>query len=289
MRRLAVLLAVILEGALHAGAWAAAPIAAKAAPIKGDQCVECHKTEAKTSHAFHGECNSCHLNAGDHAKAHEAREKAKGPNKPPKVVATKPESAECLACHESDKRRMHFAIAEHNKAGVQCRDCHGNHTPKVKTLNAGMEKGGKTTALCATCHQDVLAKFSMTSHHPVKEGGATCTGCHDPHASKQATLGAATAQCTSCHQAMRGPHAFEHPPAAEDCKNCHDPHGTPNKKLLTAAQPMQCLQCHSIAGNRHGQAGLVNNTQRITGAVLRDCASCHGTIHGSSADQHLRF
>lgn len=289
MRRLAVLLAVILGGALHAGAWAAAPMAAKAAPIKGDQCVECHKTEAKTSHAFHGECNSCHVNAGDHAKAHEAREKAKGPNKPPKVVATKPESADCLACHESDKRRMHFAIAEHNKAGVQCRDCHGNHTPKVKTLNAGMEKGGKTTALCATCHQDVLAKFSMTSHHPVKEGGATCTGCHDPHASKQATLGAATAQCTSCHQAMRGPHAFEHPPAAEDCKNCHDPHGTPNKKLLTAAQPMQCLQCHSVAGNRHGQGGLVNNTQRITGAVLRDCASCHGTIHGSSADQHLRF
>lgn len=289
MRRLAVLLAVILGGAMHAGAWAAAPMAAKAAPIKGDQCVECHKTEAKTSHAFHGECNSCHVNAGDHAKAHEAREKAKGPNKPPKVVATKPESADCLACHESDKRRMHFAIAEHNKAGVQCRDCHGNHTPKVKTLNAGMEKGGKTTALCATCHQDVLAKFSMTSHHPVKEGGATCTGCHDPHASKQATLGAATAQCTSCHQAMRGPHAFEHPPAAEDCKNCHDPHGTPNKKLLTAAQPMQCLQCHSVAGNRHGQGGLVNNTQRITGAVLRDCASCHGTIHGSSADQHLRF
>ncbi|MBI3095698.1 MAG: cytochrome c3 family protein [Rhodocyclales bacterium] len=289
MRRLAVLLAVILGGALQAGAWAAAPMAAKAAPIKGDQCVECHKTEANTSHAFHGECNSCHLNAGDHAKAHEAREKAKGSAKPPKVVATKPESAECLACHESDKRRMHFAIAEHNKAGVQCRDCHGNHTPKVKTLNAGMEKGGKTTALCATCHQDVLAKFSMVSHHPVKEGGATCTGCHDPHASKQATLGAATAQCTSCHQAVRGPHAFEHPPAAEDCKNCHDPHGSPNKRLLSVAQPMQCLQCHSVAGNRHGQAGTVSNAQRITGAVLRDCSSCHGTIHGSSADQHLRF
>jgi len=283
MRRLAVVLAVILGGALHAGAWAA-----KSAPVTGSQCVECHKTEATKSHAFHGECNSCHVNAADHAKAHEAREKAKGV-KPPKVIATKPESAECLACHESDKRRMHFAIAEHNKAGVQCRDCHGNHTPKVKTLNAGLEKGGKTTALCATCHQDVLAKFSMSSHHPVKEGGATCTGCHDPHASKQATLGAATAQCTACHQAVRGPHAFEHPPAAEDCKNCHDPHGTPNKKLLTVAQPMQCLQCHSVAGNRHGQAGAANNTQRITGAVLRDCASCHGSIHGSSADQHLRF
>ena len=293
MRRLAVLLAVILGGALHVGAWAAAPVATKVAPVKGDQCVECHKGEATKSHAFHGECSSCHTNAGDHAKAHEAREKAKG-TKPPAVVATKPDSKECLSCHEADKKRMHFAIAEHNKAGVQCRDCHGNHTPKVKTLNAGLEKGGKTTALCATCHQDVLAKFSMVSHHPVKEGGATCTGCHDPHASKQATLGAATAQCTSCHQAVRGPYAFEHPPAAEDCKNCHDPHGSPNKRLLTVAQPMQCLQCHSVAGNRHGAPvgaanAAVSNTSRISGSVLRDCVSCHGTIHGSSADQHLRF
>lgn len=287
MRRLAVLLAVILGGALNVGAWAA-PTAAKGAVIKGDQCVECHKGEATKSHAFHGECSSCHTNAGDHAKAHEAREKAKG-TKPPAVVATKPDSKECLSCHEADKKRMHFAIAEHNKAGVQCRDCHGNHTPKVKTLNAGMEKGGKNTALCATCHQDVLAKFSMASHHPVKEGGATCTGCHDPHASKQATLGAATAQCTSCHQAVRGPHVFEHAPVVEGCTNCHDPHGAPNKRLLSVAQPMQCLQCHSIAGNRHGQGGAASNVARISGAVLRDCVSCHSAVHGSSTDQHLRF
>lgn len=287
MRRLAVLLAVILGGALQASAWAAAPAMATKA-IKGDQCVECHKTEATTSHAFHGECNSCHLNAADHAKNQEEREKAKGPAKPARLAATKPESAQCLSCHEADKRRMHFAIAEHNKAGVQCRDCHGNHTPKVKTLNAGMEKGGKTTALCTTCHQDVLAKFSMTSHHPVKEGGATCTGCHDPHASKQATLGAKTATCTTCHQAIRGPHTFEHPPVAEDCTTCHDPHGSPNKRLLALAQPMQCLQCHAIASNRHGQTGANNNTQAISGAVFRDCASCHGAVHGSAVDQHLR-
>jgi DmsE family decaheme c-type cytochrome len=288
MRRLAVLLTVILGGALSVGAWAAAPMAVKAAAVKGDQCVECHKGEVTKSHAFHGECSSCHTNAGDHAKAHEAREKAKG-TKPPAVVATKPESAQCLSCHEADKKRMHFAIAEHNKAGVQCRDCHGNHTPKVKTLNAGLEKGGKTTALCATCHQDVLAKFSMVSHHPVKEGGATCTGCHDPHASKQATLGAATAQCTSCHQAVRGPHVFEHAPVVEGCTTCHDPHGAPNRKLLSVAQPMQCLQCHSIAGNRHALGAAVDTTTRISGAVLRDCVACHSAVHGSSTDQHLRF
>jgi len=289
MRRLVVLLAVLLCGTVTPAL--AAPVAGAlgVTPIKGDQCVECHKTEATTSHSFHNQCNACHLNAGEHMQAHEAREKAKGPNKPPKVVATKPDSKECLSCHEQDNRRMHFAFAEHSKAGVQCRDCHGNHTPKVKNLSFAQEKGGKTTALCATCHQDVLAKFNMNSHHPVKEGGATCTGCHDPHASKLATLGATTAQCTQCHQAVRGPHVFEHPPVVENCTNCHDPHGSPNRKLQTIASPVQCLQCHSIAGNRHGQGGTVSNTTAISGAVLRDCTSCHSAIHGSSTDQHLRF
>jgi len=256
--------------------------ASAAARISGKECVECHEAESKT-HAYHGDCASCHSGADTHAKA----------AKPKSVKVGKPESPQCLSCHETDKRRMHFSIAEHNKDGLQCSDCHGTHTPKVKTLSAAMEKGGKTTALCATCHQDVLAKFSMTSHHPVKEGGATCTGCHDPHAAKQASLGGKTETCTKCHQTVRGPHVFEHPPAAEDCTTCHDPHGAPNKKLLSVAQPMQCLQCHSIAGNRHGQPvgaanAAISNTSRISGAVLRDCVSCHGAIHGSSADQHLR-
>lgn len=286
MRRFAVLFAVILGGALHASAWANQPEAAAksaALPIAGSQCVECHQSEAK-AHVYHGDCASCHIGADTHSKA----------EKPKKVKVGKPESAQCLSCHDSDKRRMHFAIGEHNKAGVQCSDCHGLHSPKVKTLGAALEKGGKTTALCATCHQDVLAKFSMTSHHPVKEGGATCTGCHDPHASKQATLGATTARCTSCHQAVRGPHVFEHPPAAEDCTICHDPHGSPNKRLLQVAQPMQCLQCHSLPNRRHGQTGSTSavaatiRAEVVAGAALRDCASCHNAIHGSATDQHLR-
>ena len=140
-----------------------------------------------------------------------------------------------------------------------------------------------------SCRQDVLARFSMTSRHPVKEGGVSCTGCHEPHAASKTALGGKNEQCTKCHQAVRGPHVFEHPPAAEDCTTCHDPHGSSNKKLLSVAQPMLCLQCHSIAGNRHGQSGAVNNTQRISGAALRDCTSCHAAVHGGSVDQHLRF
>ncbi|MBT9520044.1 MAG: hypothetical protein IV101_04045 [Dechloromonas sp.] len=280
-------IAAVLLGTLLSAPSIAAP-AAKSAPV-GAECISCHEAETK-AHAYHGDCVSCHTSAVDHAKVEETRENATAKTaKPKSVLAGLPESKQCLTCHETDKKRTHFAFAEHNKAGVQCNDCHGNHTDKVKKLNASQLKGGKTTALCATCHQDVLAKFNMPSHHPVKEGGATCTGCHDPHASKQATLGAVTEQCTSCHQAVRGPHVFEHAPVVEGCTTCHDPHGAPNRKLQTIAQPMQCLQCHSIAGNRHGLGGTSSNVAPISGSVLRDCVSCHSAIHGSSTDQHLRF
>lgn len=294
MKRLIKLAAVAAVVAMVSGTWLASPVLAapadKSAPV-GTQCVSCHEAEAQshTKHAYHGDCVSCHASAVEHGKTEAARESAIGKDKPKSIRAGAPQSKQCLSCHEADKKRMHFAFAEHNKAGVQCSDCHGNHTPKIKKLSVAQEKGGKTTALCSTCHQDIMAKFSMTSRHPVKDGGATCTGCHDPHASKQATLGATTAQCTSCHQAVRGPHVFEHAPVVEGCTTCHDPHGSPNRKLQTVAQPTQCLQCHSIAGNRHGQGGASSNVSAISGAVLRDCVSCHSAIHGSSTDQHLRF
>lgn len=247
------------------------------------KCYGCHDDKetqhTKGPHAD-ANCASCHSGAAEHLAS-----RNKAASKP-----GKPDSAACQSCHQNNAKHMNWKFAEHYKAGVVCSDCHGVHTPKaVKRLDLSLWKADKNTALCATCHQDVLSRFNMNSHHPVKEGALSCTSCHDAHGGKQTSLTSKTAQCTQCHQAVRGPHAFEHPPAAEDCGNCHNPHGSPNRKLLNVAQPMLCLQCHSVAGNRHGQTGTVDNTQRITGAVLRDCTSCHSTPHGSSFDQHLRF
>jgi DmsE family decaheme c-type cytochrome len=135
----------------------------------------------------------------------------------------------------------------------------------------------------------VLARFNMRSHHPVKEGALSCTDCHDQHGGKQISLASKTAECTQCHQAVRGPHMFEHAPAAEDCTTCHNPHGSPNRKMLTLAEPMLCLQCHSVAGTRHGQTGGNTNGQVISATALRNCSSCHNAPHGSGIDQHLRF
>jgi len=296
MSRLSVMLAVLLGGAMYASAVAAQPAAPAKKPVAsastGDAanpCRECHDTKEVRAQVNHGNCQSCHRDTAMHLKDPMTA-------RPSKAIP----SENCLACHASgkghakDAGRMNFAFSEHNKAGVLCSDCHGIHNPKVgKQANVADLKMDNNARLCATCHQDVLARFSMPSHHPLKEGAVSCTSCHQPHDGKQAALGGKTEQCTRCHQAVRGPHVFEHPPAVEDCTNCHNPHGTPNRRLLEVAQPMLCLQCHSVAGNRHGQpAGAANaavsNTSRISGAVLRNCVNCHGAVHGSSTDQHLR-
>lgn len=248
-------------------------------------CAECHDDSEAKVHVYHGDCLACHTDAENHAQAETPR----------KVKVAFPETAQCLACHVKDSRRMNFTFAEHNRAGIQCSDCHGMHSPKVKTLSVSMAKAGKEAALCATCHQDVQARFNMPSHHPVKEGGLSCIGCHDPHAGKQVTLASRTDQCLTCHQRIRGPQAFEHAPVAEDCATCHDPHGSPNRKLLQVAQPMLCLQCHSLPNVRHGQTALNTATtaaivgERVSGAVLRNCTACHSQVHGSSHDEHLRY
>lgn len=295
MKPIFVLLAMLLACPPPGSASAAQPEPAATEPEESAaastgarECTECHDESDVTVFAHHSDCLSCHTDAAAHSKAWRKV-------KPSKTIM----SEACLSCHATgkghakDANRMNFAFSEHNKAGVLCGDCHGIHGPKMgREANVGDLKMDRNSRLCATCHQDVLARFSMTSHHPVKEGAASCTSCHNQHDSKHTTLAGMTEQCTKCHQAVRGPYVFEHPPAVEDCSNCHNPHGTPNRRLLEVAQPMLCLRCHSLANNRHGQTASTSTatitTERISGAVLRKCSGCHGAIHGSSIDQHLR-
>ena len=102
------------------------------------------------------------------------------------------------------------------------------------------------------------------------------------HSSRQATLASKNELCFSCHQNIRGPKVFEHAPVVEDCTYCHNPHGSPNRRLLQLAQPMQCLQCHSLSPMHGGSTNL-------RGAQLRNCTNCHSAIHGSHSDPKLKY
>ncbi|HET9463857.1 MAG TPA: cytochrome c3 family protein [Thiobacillus sp.] len=250
-------------------------------PITNETCKTCHVPhEEHKVNAYHSDCLTCHTPEPKHVV-----EGGKG-------TVKFPTADNCLSCHKNnDHKRMNWAFSPHKKAGVECNNCHGNHSQEVhlkdgqefKGLNVGMWKSDRNSAVCMSCHKDVAARMNMPSHHPVKEGGLSCVNCHDPHTGKQTTLAGKTEQCTQCHQNVRGPKVFEHAPVVEDCTTCHNPHGSPNRRLMQLAQPMQCLQCHSIAATRHTKAGTPN------GAQMRNCTNCHSAIHGSHSDPKLKY
>lgn len=238
-------------------------------PIGNDLCKTCHVPyEAHKVNIYHSDCLACHTPQDKHLA-----EGGRG-------TVSLPAASNCLACHQNnDHKRMNWEFSPHAKAKLDCRNCHGVHSPKIKELNVGMWKSDRNSQLCMSCHKDVAARLTMPSHHPVKEGGLSCVSCHNPHGGKQTTLAGKNEQCTKCHQNVRGPKVFEHAPAAEDCTICHNPHGSPNRRLLQLAQPMLCLQCHSITQQQHGTRG----------SQLRGCTNCHSAVHGSHSDPLLKY
>ena len=257
----------------------------------GASCISCHKeikgTTARPEH-HHGNCESCHAGGVGHRLSISKGESGKG-------SIANPKSAECTACHKNDRKLMNWAFNVHNKAGGTCSDCHAIHaTPVSRNTSVATPKVDRNSAVCIKCHLDTNAQFRMRSHHPVLEGAMSCTGCHNPHGSDQTALVSRSDQCLSCHQQYRGPMVFQHAPVVEDCTSCHAPHGSPNRGLLSVSQPAVCLQCHSIAGGKHGfgtgpEPAPKAGTRTISGSVLRSCTSCHGAIHGSQQDPLLRY
>ena len=279
--------------AAWAGLHLAPALAQETPPLANETCQTCHVAmEDHKVNVYHSDCLACHTPEPKHL--------VEGGKDTMKL----PSSDKCLACHKSnDRKRMNWAFSAHSKAGVDCRNCHGVHSPDIhmknerefKGVNVGMWKSDAKSALCMTCHTDVAARMNMPSHHPVKEGGLSCVSCHDPHSGALPGLGdrnglagltgltGKNEQCAKCHQNVSGPKVFEHAPVVEDCTTCHNPHGSPNRRLLQLAQPMQCLQCHSVTANRHARAGVLN------GAQMRNCTNCHSAIHGSHSDPKLKY
>jgi DmsE family decaheme c-type cytochrome len=189
----------------------------------------------------------------------------------------------CMECHDT-KHVAEFRASIHALSQVDCMDCHAIHTDK-EPLNA-----------CQTCHADEVARFQLPSHHPVREGKLSCASCHDSHAATEKHL--KTRQrvndlCFTCHASLEGPFVFEHEPVVEDCRTCHTPHGSVANNLLTANEPMLCLQCHDFhfhAGYRatDGPADIggiefesPHGALGFNMAFTTKCTDCHSRVHGS--------
>ncbi len=284
----------------------------RVAPIEGaerigaEECGICH--EEIRGHeriaGYHSDCEGCHGGGSVHAESEELED------------IRHPASDDCLACHGPGwDTHMAWSTAEHKRAGLICSDCHNPHVRTRHHLRTEELSGISEAAfphiddasgMCIGCHRDVGSRLRFPSHHPVGEGAMKCTSCHNPHEDRTTSLGVRNLLCAECHQDYMGPWIFEHPPVVDDCSICHNPHGAVTYNLLETTQPTICLSCHTLADTWHHDAlstGILDSetidrdrplpppqriVQQEANVYLDRCTDCHGAIHGSLTDEHLR-
>jgi DmsE family decaheme c-type cytochrome len=321
----AVCLLLVLSGRLvsfEEGAQAAPSTAgprAAATTVGQATCAGCHDPiAAQFDRSAHGRlpdfarqgqqagCESCHGAGSIHAESGEAKDIRGFRNLDPREA-----SRACLTCHQRD-HGMQWRASEHAAGDVACTSCHQIHQSRqvssvrnaegtpAQHATAPAPKGSlakKEPDLCFTCHAELRARFSMSSHHPVREGRVTCSSCHDVHGSGEEHLlrtdRGLNELCQTCHASKSGPFIFEHAPVEESCVTCHDPHGTVANNLLKQSEPFLCLQCHEMHFHNARvapatpfslPAGGSLNPNGVTGfqrAFGTRCTTCHTKIHGS--------
>lgn len=272
-----------------------------ATAVGQEVCAACHADVAaqyaRSAHGWLPEdspseklagCESCHGPGSVHAESGDAKDIRRFAN-----LNARDASQPCLSCHQADHARE-WAVSEHAANDVGCTDCHQIHQSGKAPPHSLVKPEPE---LCFSCHRKLRAKFSSSSHHPVREGRMTCSSCHDTHGSPGEHM-LRTAErtndlCDTCHAGKKGPFMFEHAPVEESCTTCHDPHGTVANNLLKQGEPFLCLQCHEMHFHnaRISPTSPVNlaaggsiNPNGATGfqrAFGTRCTTCHARIHGS--------
>ena len=180
-----------------------------------------------------------------------------------------------LKCHSvaSTPSLSNWNASVHALNELSCFSCHKMHAGPQQKVNHE-----KMAELCFGCHPDVKAQFSLVSHHPIRERKMDCFDCHEAHGSTNSNmLKGSTARdlCSRCHMEKSGPFVYEHGDVTENCINCHIPHGSINRRLLSAAMPFLCIQCHDP-----GHRGVLAAGQKQLFA--NRCTDCHSAVHGSN-------
>ena len=288
------------------------PAAPPEAQYVGEKtCLKCHDIEDRHfAHTQHAKafrlnprnqsearvCEACHGPGSLHAERgnHKNRDYLVGFSRNWGTPVEK-QNAVCLSCHQGGER-LHWAGSAHETQKLGCSDCH-NTMGRFSTT--GLLKKPSISETCLTCHGQQRLEFSKRSHMPVPEGKMSCADCHSPHGSPAAPLLKADSVnqvCYACHAETRGPMLWEHAPVRENCSSCHQPHGSNHDKLLVAARPFLCQQCHNSAGHNstfyradQTAAGQLLGGAQSPRVIGRSCQNCHSQIHGSNHPSGARF
>jgi DmsE family decaheme c-type cytochrome len=297
-------LALFAFGAAHA-------IPPEARYVGEKTCIKCHDVEAKHfSHTQHAKafrenprnelqarvCEACHGPGSLHAQRGNEKNRdyligfTRDWGTPVEV-----QNGQCMACHQGGQR-LHWQGSAHDAANLACSDCHNT---MARFSANGLLKAASISETCQTCHGEQRAEFRKRSHMPLPEGKMSCVDCHAPHGSATRPLLRADSVndvCYACHAEKRGPMLWEHAPVRENCMNCHAAHGSNHDRLLVAARPYLCQQCHNTANH---SSSFYRADQTIRGAqaggaysprmVGRACQNCHSQVHGSNHPSGARF
>jgi len=142
------------------------------------------------------------------------------------------EEPSCIACHEA----LGAGTSVHAALAMGCAACHSavdaTDVPHKITNRNPKGLASKMRDLCYSCH-DKKPFMKNTVHGAILLG---CTSCHDPHASKHASLlkEDIPSLCISCHKdrfdpATGGSHVLA---GNEACAGCHAPHASDTPKLM---------------------------------------------------------
>jgi DmsE family decaheme c-type cytochrome len=253
-------------------------------------CLTCHEDQGYkgTAHgvafnertpAANQGCESCHGPGKAHA---ESGDPALIQN--PDNMTAAEASETCTTCHNRASHALWDGSA-HDQRNVGCLSCHSVH----EAQGPAQLRAETQTAVCSTCHRNVVNRTHRFSHMSVRDGGMTCSSCHNVHGSQNVRLlrtGTSLDEaCSNCHADKRGPFLWEHAPVSESCVTCHDAHGSNNERMLVSKQPFLCQRCHVTS--RHPptvyEGFLLNNSQNANKVFSRSCTICHQQVHGSNA------
>ena len=194
----------------------------------------------------------------------------------------------CLTCHKqlTKGKSVHQALA------MGCPTCHvginGKTFPHKKTNTLPRGLSSEQPDLCYGCHDRGM--FSKKVVHAAV--GMGCTGCHDPHSSKNEKLlrSKLPSLCFTCHEEAGFTGKTVHSPvAAGECMTCHTPHASDEMALLRNKPLEVCLMCHGDIGHwPHYSAQAPERQDPTRPGKPFYCGSCHNP-HSTDGPRLLKF